>query len=124
MSESRRRDLLLDPYRVAIDEYRFEVRLGRERTSQLLTLDSGLLAANVGLTRLGDAGSLGPAALVAVVGLPGVGVSFLGILIVIASRAYYERTKVKKTFLERRLGLLQPHPDHVSALTSLAVTTT
>ena len=125
MTSSRREDLLLDLYRVAIDEYRFEVRLGWERTSQLLTLDSGLLAANVGLIQLGDdKGRLGSAALVAVVGLLGVGVSLLGILIVIASRAYYERTKVKKTFVEKRLGLLQPHPDHASALTNLAVTTT
>jgi hypothetical protein len=34
---------LLDLYRLALDEYRFEVRLGWDRTTYFLVLNSGIL---------------------------------------------------------------------------------
>jgi hypothetical protein len=122
--KDEQRAFLLDLYRVAIEEYRFEVRLGWERAGHLLTLDSGLFAGSIGLLRLGGGVAGGPALLVAIVSLLGVAVSLLGIFTVISSRTYYERTKIKKSFLEERLGLLQPHPQHTSPLANLAVTTT
>jgi len=120
-----RRAALLELYRIAIDEYRFEVQLGWERTSHLLTLDSGLFAASVGLVQLGY-GSAGTwhVALVSIVSLVGAGIAGLGLFTVVTCRGYYERTKVKKAFFEKRLGLLRPHPGQTSADSSLAVTTT
>jgi hypothetical protein len=119
------RDRLFDLYRVAIDEYRFEVQLGWQRTSHLLTLDSGLFAASVGLARLGPAaGQSRAAALIGVVALIGVAVSVLGLSTLLTSRTYYERTKIKKTFLEQRLGLLHAQPASTSVFSNLAVTTT
>jgi hypothetical protein len=46
---------LFDLYRIAIEEYRFQVRLNWDRTAYHLTLNSGLVAVAVGLLKVGSA---------------------------------------------------------------------
>ncbi len=47
-------DDLLTLYKIAIDEYRFEVKLNWDRTVYYLTLNSGLVAIATGLLKLGS----------------------------------------------------------------------
>src|SRR6185295_16228595 len=47
-----RRELLLKVYGAAIDEYRFNVKLTWDRTKFFLLLNSGLIAAGVGLFKV------------------------------------------------------------------------
>ena len=53
MPELLSTDQLLALYKIAIKEYRFEVRLNWDRTAYYLTLNSGLLAIATGLLKVG-----------------------------------------------------------------------
>lgn len=112
---------LLDLYKIAIEEYRFQVRLNWDRTAYHLTLSSGLIAVAIGLLKVG-----GPPVLnlfVAGVFLSGLLASLVGIQNIRKGHRYYRRTVVKKTLLEDRLGLTKPLEGYEGRLT-LAVATT
>jgi hypothetical protein len=47
-------ETLLDLYKIALDEYRFEVRLGWDRTTYFLVLNSAILTVATGLLKLQD----------------------------------------------------------------------
>jgi hypothetical protein len=47
---------LPDLYKIAVDEYRFEVKLNADRMIQYLTLSAVVLSAGVGLLRVGPPG--------------------------------------------------------------------
>jgi hypothetical protein len=69
-------DQLLTLYKVAIEEYRFEVRLNWDRTAFHLTLNSGLIAIATGLLKIGTAPIVNLS--VAVVFFVGLCVSLIG----------------------------------------------
>jgi hypothetical protein len=110
---------LIEIYKIAIDEYRFEVQLNWDRTVFYLTLNSGLIAIATGLLKLQGSSFLN--LIVAAVFFIGLSVSVIGIRSVRKGHDYYRRTVVKKTLLEERLGLT--HPSEAGGPT-MAVTTT
>lgn len=121
-----RRVELLELYRIAIEEYRFEVRLNWDRTSYLLTLNSVILGAAAGLIQWQDTGGPSRAAsvLVVVVGLIGIFAAWLGLETQSKGKEYYDRTILKKTLLEGDLGLLAPRPGFGTANANRSVVTT
>jgi hypothetical protein len=114
-------DLLLDLYKIAVEEYRFEVRLNWDRTAYYLTLNSGLIAVAAGLLKIGSAPIVN--LVVSSVFLIGLLSSLIGIRNIRKGHEYYRRTVVKKTLLEEQIGLNKPVEGHPSGLT-LAVGTT
>ena len=121
MPESLPSDLLLDLYKIAVEEYRFEVRLNWDRTAYYLTLNSGLITIAAGLLSIGGA----PSVNFVVAGVFSIGLlsSFIGIRNVLRGHEYYRRTVIKKTLLEEEIGLNKPVEGHPTGLT-LAVGTT
>jgi hypothetical protein len=100
------RDLLGKGYGFAIDEYRFEVRLGWDRARDYLIINLGLLTVAANLLRIenGRAGNL----LVILIFVIGAVTSLLGAKAVVTGHRYYRRAVFKKTLFEYRLGLLAP----------------
>ena len=99
-------DKLIDLYRIALDEYRFEVRLGWDRTTYFLILNSAILTVSTGLLKLD-----GPPAIygfVAVLSLFGSATSAVGSMSITKAHEYYRWTVVKKTIIENCLGLTEP----------------
>jgi hypothetical protein len=97
---------LLELYKIAIDEYRFEVKLNWDRTVFYLTLNSGLIAIATGLLKVEGRSFMN--LVVAGVFFIGLCISVIGIRSVRKGHDYYRRTIVKKTVLEDRLGLTKP----------------
>jgi hypothetical protein len=110
---------LIEIYKIAIEEYRFEVQLNWDRTVFYLTLNSGLIAIATGLLKLQGSSFLN--LIVAGVFFIGLSVSVIGIRSVRKGHDYYRRTVVKKTLLEERLGLTKPSE---AGGPTMAVTTT
>src|SRR5688572_24025540 len=120
------RSELLELYRIAIEEYRFEVQLGWSRAQHFLVLSGGTLAAGAGLLKIGPAEALPSwtASLpVALVFLFGAAASVLGILAVRRGHRYYKTTVFKKTLLEEELGYTRPIGGD-DPVRNLAITTT
>lgn len=115
------RDDLFALYKIAIDEYRFEVRLNWDRTVYYLTLNSGLIAIATGLLKINAAPLVN--ILVAVVFLIGLCTAIIGIAAIHKGHEYYRRTIIKKTLIEDTLGLTKGLDDYPSG-TTLAVGTT
>jgi hypothetical protein len=96
-------ETLLDLYKIALDEYRFEVRLGWDRTTYFLVLNSAILTVAAGLLKLQN-----PPAVYLFIALLfslGCGTSIVGSVSITRNHRYYRRTVVKKTLIESRLGL-------------------
>jgi hypothetical protein len=112
----------LDLYKIAVEEYRFQVKLNWDRTAYHLTLSSGLIAIAVGLLKVGST----PIVNLFVAGVFFIGLlaSMIGIKTVSKGHDYYRRTIVKKTLLEDQLGLNKPLEDYGGKLTSAISTTT
>jgi hypothetical protein len=121
VSENLSTEQLITLYQIAIDEYRFEVKLNWDRTAFYLTLNSGLIAIATGLLKV--EGSSIANLIVAAVFFIGLCVSIMGITTVRRGHDYYRRAIVKKTLLEDRLGLTKPCEDY-PARPTLAVGTT
>jgi hypothetical protein len=114
-------DTLLDLYKIALDEYRFEVRLGWDRTTYFLVLNSAILTVATGLLKLNN-----PPAVylfIALLFLLGCGTSIIGSISITRNHGYYRRAVVKKTLIESRLGLFDPIPGMHPSL-NLSVGTT
>jgi hypothetical protein len=94
---------LLDLYRLALDEYRFEVRLGWDRTTYFLILNSGILTVATGLLKIDNA----PAVYLinALLFCVGCGTAYVGSKSIRKNHEYYRRTIVKKTLIENQMGL-------------------
>jgi hypothetical protein len=107
---------LLDLYRIAVDEYRFQVRLNWDRTAYLITLNSGLVAVATGLLKIGSATVVD--LFVSGVFLVGAFVSLVSIKNVLTGHRYYRQTILKKTLLEDQLGLTKPLDQYVGRPTS------
>jgi hypothetical protein len=113
---------LLDLYKIAVDEYRFQVKLNWDRTAYHLTLNSGLLAIAVGLLKVGSAPVVN--FFVAGVFVIGLLASVIGIQTIRKGHRYYRHTVVKKTLLEDQLGLTKPLEGYEASLTPAISTTT
>ena len=111
----------LDLYKIAVEEYRFQVRLNWDRTAYHLTLSSGLIAIAVGLLKIGSAPIVD--LFVAGVFLVGLLASMIGIQTIRKGHEYYRRTIVKKTLLEDDLGLTKPLEEYEGRL-SRSISTT
>ncbi len=90
---------LADLYRIAVDGYRFQVKLNWDRTAYLITLSSGLIAVATGLLKVGSA---------AVIDLFVAGVFFVGLFVSVVSikniltgHRYYRHTILKKKAIGR-----------------------
>ncbi len=121
MADSFPVDNLIDLYRLALDEYRFEVRLGWDRTMYFLILNSAILTVATGLLKAD-----GPPAVYLFVGLLfilGFGTSTIGAVSIARNHEYYRRTVVKKTLIENQLGLGNSIPGMNPAL-NLSIGTT
>jgi isopentenyl-diphosphate Delta-isomerase len=97
-----RRDELLDLYKIAVDEYRFEVKLNWDRTAFCLTISSVLLTIATGVLRSGNgveiyAPSLG-------FFLVGALMTAVGPQVMKTGKKYYRTTILKKTLIEKELG--------------------
>ncbi len=113
---------LLELYKIAIEEYRFQVRLNWDRTAYQLTLNSGLIAIAVGLMKIGSAPLLN--LFVGGIFLVGLAAAVVGIQNVLRGHRYYRNTIVKKTLLEDQLGLTKPVEKYEAGLTMGVGTTT
>jgi hypothetical protein len=105
-----RRELLLKVYSAAIDEYRFNVTLGWDRTKFFLLLNSGFIAAGIGLFKISEASAL-ESTFLALYFLLSVAISAIGLDTVAIGKSYYREAVFKKTLVERELGLLKPIAD-------------
>ena len=92
---------LYDLYRLAIDEYRFNVKLSWDRTRFFVGLNAVLVTAASALMRFID----GPAILLVAIPIIGVVVCVLGIRTARNGHNYYRRSIYKKTLIEHQLGL-------------------
>jgi hypothetical protein len=114
-------DKLLDLYKIAIEEYRFEVRLGWDRTTYFLILNSAILSVATGLLKLDN-----PPIVYLFISLLfafGLVTSLIGSKSITKAHEYYRRSVVKKTVIEQRLGLTSLLPDMHQSL-NLSVGTT
>ena len=111
---------LLDLYRIAIDEYRFEVKLNTDRMIHYIVFNTALLSAGTGLAKIAADPILD--AVVAVVFLVGIFTTWLGRRAIAKGHEYCQRTRYKKTLIEDLLGLHQPVKDYPGA--TLAISTT
>jgi hypothetical protein len=121
VTETLSQQQLIDLYRIAVDEYRFQVRLNWDRTAYLITLNSGLVAVATGLLKIGSAAVID--LFVAGVFLVGMFVSLVSIKNVLTGHRYYRHTILKKTLLEDQLGLTKPLEQYPGRPT-LAISTT
>jgi hypothetical protein len=114
-------DKLLDLYKIALDEYRFVVRLGWDRTTYFLVLNTAVLTVATGLLKLQN-----PPAVylfIALLFLLGCGTSAIGAMSITQGHEYYRRAVVTKTLIEKCLRLTDPIPDAHASL-RLAIATT
>jgi hypothetical protein len=103
MAEAFPPEKLLDLYKIALDEYRFEVRLGWDRTTYFLVLNSAILSVATGLLKLNSPPVV--YAFIALLFAFGIATSLIGSLSITKAHEYYRRTVVRKTLIEQCLGL-------------------
>jgi hypothetical protein len=119
LDEQRRE--LWQLYEIAIEEYRFQVRLNWDRTKFFFTLNSALVAAAAALIKLGE--SEISYFYVALLFGTGALTSWMGKKAVQRGHEYYRNTRWKKTVIEDQLGLHKPL-DGYQEHTTLAIGTT
>jgi hypothetical protein len=121
VAESSPQERLLNLYKIAVEEYRFEVRLGWDRATYFLVLNSAILSVATGLLKL-DSPPIVYIFISLLFGF-GLGTSLIGSLSITKAHEYYRWTVVKKTVIEERLGLSRPLPEmHPSLNLSIATT--
>ena len=103
------RSELFDLYKIALEEYRFEVNLNNDRTFRFLVFNAAALSVGTGLLKTGGV----PASNIFVVllFLAGAMTSLLGVRAIKKGHEYYRRAIYKKTLIETRLGLHHPLND-------------
>jgi hypothetical protein len=108
-----RPDQLFDLYKVAVEEYRFAVKLGWDRTMYYMVFNTGIVSVGTGLLRLESR----PLSywLIAAIFLLGFLTSLIARVAIRKGHEYYRRSVVKKTVLEDMLGLtcrVTEYPTH------------
>lgn len=109
-------------YKIAIDEYRFEVNLNWQRMQYYLVFNVAILGAGLGLLQLRLTGVAGQ--LLALIFVVGAATSLLGRSAVRKGHEYYREAVLKKTLIEDLLGYWQDVPDYDPGVGTLAVATT
>ena len=111
----------MELYKIAVDEYRFNVQLGWNRQQYYLVFNSALTG--LGATLLGQNGMLKQlfAALVFVIAIFA---CFFGRGAITKAHGYYRKSVYKKTLIEDQLGLLQKLPQYTYAGANLSIATT
>jgi hypothetical protein len=101
------RNELFNLYKIAVDEYRFEVTLNNERLFRFLVFDAAILSVGTGLLKTT---SVAPVSNIFVILLfvAGALTSRLGIRAIRKGHEYYRRAIYKKTLIETYLGLNHP----------------
>jgi hypothetical protein len=94
-----RRDELLDLYKIAVEEYRFQVKLNADRSRDYVVVNSAIIASGIAL--LGQAHLPFLAGLVFVIGL---GVAVLAIMGTSTQHGYYRDARDTQRQLAGRLG--------------------
>jgi hypothetical protein len=89
----------MELYKVAVEEYRFQVKLNAERSRDYLVLNSAIIAAAISLS--GQHAAL----LAGAVFAAGLCVALLAGLGIHTQHNYYRETRDTKKLLERRLGI-------------------
>ena len=97
---------MLRVYEAALREYHFNVNLGWERTKFFLLLNSGLIAAGVGLVRFSEGSALTSAFLLLFF-IMLIMLSISSLRTVNVAKQYYREAIFTKTVVERELGLLE-----------------
>lgn len=92
-----------DLYKIAVDEYRFNVNLGWDRQKFFVTLNLLVAGAVPGILKLSESNPLNQVA--GAVLLLGCGSCLLGIYVVWKGHTYYQNSRQHLQALERRLGL-------------------
>jgi len=100
----------LKVYDAAINEYRFNVNLGWDRTKFFLVASAGLIAAGIGLIKVTEGDLLTSVFLVCFFILSTV-ITIYGLKTLAISKSYYREAIFTKTVVERELGLLEPLPN-------------
>jgi hypothetical protein len=113
---------LIDLYKVAIEEYRFQVKLNNDRLLHLTVFNIAFLSAGAGLLKV--AGSRLGNALVASIFIAGFFTSLIGALAVRTLHQYYRRTVHRRTVYEDLLGLAQVRDLPSGGRADLAIGTT
>ncbi len=94
---------LIELYKVAIEEYRFQVKLNNDRLLHLTVFNIAVLSAGAGLLKV--AGGRLSNLLVATIFVAGFCTSFIGARSVGTFHRYYRRTVHRKAVYEELLGL-------------------
>lgn len=111
---------LSDIYKIAVAEYRFNVKLGWDRAKFLLGLHTTLFGAVVVLLRSEGTHAVPLIAL----SLIGCGAAWVGVNIIDRGHHYYRRAVYKKTLLEDQLGLTRKVAGYRYREATLAIGTT
>ena len=123
MLPSLPREQLIELYKIAIDEYRFQVKLNNDRLLHFAVFNVAVLSAGVGLLKLEDGSGFGNL-LVAAIFIAGCCTSCIGAVTIPTFHGYYRRTVHKKAVYEELLGLNQSHDLPNGGQASLAIGTT
>ena len=121
MADDPTREQLFDLYKIAVEEYRFEVRLGWDRANYFLVLNSAILAVATGLLKADNPPFV--YVFVSLLFFFGATTSIAGALSIAKAHEYYRKTIVRKTAIEERLGLNNALPEMHESF-NLAIGTT
>lgn len=102
MSERDKRQELFELYRLALDDYRFQVQLNQDRSRYFLVLNLTVIGIATGVVQLGQ-GTL--SILVALLYLAGFLFCIFSIFALQAQRKFYRSARDQKEYLEEQLEL-------------------
>jgi hypothetical protein len=113
---------LIELYKIAVEEYRFQVKLNNDRLLHLTVFNIAVLSAGAGLLKVGGSrlGNL----LVASIFVAGFCTSLIGARAVRTLHEYYRRTIYRKTVYEELLGLAQSRELPAGGRADLSIGTT
>jgi hypothetical protein len=104
------RQELFNLYKIALDEYRFEVTLNNDRLFRFIVFDAAILSVGTGLLKT-TSGVPASNIFVVLLFVAGALTSLSGIRAIRKGHEYYRRAIYKKTLIETRLGLNHPIDD-------------
>lgn len=113
---------LIELYRIAVDEYRFEVKLNWDRMQYYAVVNSAIIA--VGGAILRDLSSPSLILFSGLIFFVGLMMSIIGLVSTHRSQEYYQQTVLKKTIYEYLLGLHNPVSGIAHPNATLAIATT
>jgi hypothetical protein len=97
------RDELLDLYKVAVEEYRFQVQLNWDRAKYFLGFNTAVIGVGTGLIKVGDSHQAAPLLIgIFVVGLVAAALSGCAVYL---QHNYYRSTRDRMVSLDRQLSL-------------------